>query len=108
MKLKVIHRNGAISPPFYYGYSYTKWETMDMESVWHIIPINYFIRWHRWVWFKWNKLRGRLDCIDKYVIAENQRRCEMCSHRAFYNEIVDAARKETALKCKQKEGEDEL
>ena len=41
-KLSKIRREGEILPPFYYGHSFNNWEYG--ECVYHIIPINYFIR----------------------------------------------------------------
>jgi hypothetical protein len=56
---------GEIVPPFYYGLSYGYYER-DIE-IWHIIPINYIIRWLRDLKYFWDKIRSKPSIVDKII-----------------------------------------
>lgn len=71
-------RQGERIPPFYYGLSYIRYESM-MAEVWHIIPINYFIRWGRNISFMWDGIRANPSKLDN-MFAKIEREAE---HRGF-------------------------
>ena len=64
-KLSKIRREGEILPPFYYGHSFNNWEYG--ECVYHIIPINYFIRFFRLLEFLWYKIRSKPGYVEKQI-----------------------------------------
>lgn len=59
---------GEMLPSWYYGYSYQKWNC-DL-TVYHVIPLNFIIRWSRNILHAWNKFRSRPSWVDKIIKEE--------------------------------------
>ena len=62
---RFIKEDGQYLPPFYYGLTYR-----DCASDWtyfHIIPLNYIIRFAKWINHKWNRFRSHPSWIDKEI-----------------------------------------
>ena len=57
---------GELLPPFYYGLAYRDYATF--HSYWYIMPINYFIRWGKWIQHKWNRFRSYPSWIDNEIL----------------------------------------
>lgn len=55
-------------PPFYVGYSYKRWDKMLI--VFHVIPLNYVIRFFRHIEYIWNKFRSKPSIIDHILQME--------------------------------------
>lgn len=49
-------QTGERIPPFYYGLTYL--DLLRQESVFHIMPFNYLIRFYRFVCYKWLMFRS--------------------------------------------------
>ena len=64
--IKKITDEGEIMPSFYYGRAYHKWDTY--QSVWYSIPLNYIVRVLIWLYWKWNKFRGKGSWIDDEIL----------------------------------------
>ncbi len=75
--------SGKKLPPFYYGLSYIRYDTY--VEIWHIIPLNYFIRWGRVIRFMWDSMRAQSSRIDN-MFAKVEREAEHRGYnRAFAN-----------------------
>ncbi len=59
---------GEMLPAWYYGYSYRKWD-QDV-IVFHIIPLNYIIRWCLYISYAWNKFRSTPGRVDRIIEKE--------------------------------------
>ena len=56
---------GSRLPAWYYGRSWEDWGSD--RATFHIIPINYFIKWYQFLSWKWNRFRGKLSRVDREV-----------------------------------------
>ena len=57
MNLKTTRDRGEYPPPFYYGYTY---ENFNKQKIYyHIIPINFMIRFYLWIKYLWDVFRLR-------------------------------------------------
>ena len=62
----VIRKEGEITPPFYYGLAYEKWECY--ERVYYIMPFNYLVKWKRFIHHWWIKnIQHRESWFDKEI-----------------------------------------
>lgn len=64
-------RQGSFIPPFYYGYSYRRYDRM--VDVWHVIPLNYLIRWWRNIKYLWDTIRGNPSWLDTQIMLAEKR-----------------------------------
>lgn len=109
--------NGGTLPVWYYGYSYK--ELTRSVYVYHIIPLNYLVRWFKYVESWWNKFRSKPNYIDEYVerdiqskindlnIAHCNKEMKLCN---IIDALIDEVKKERSYKeqlikqLKQSEG----
>lgn len=90
MKLKVEVEDYGVMPPFYYGRTHKDWE--KSTTIFHIIPINYIIRFGMLIKYKWDVFRSRPSYVDK-KIAEAAAWKRLLKTEEIVNKVVDGYRK---------------
>ena len=89
--VKRIREEGQVMPPFYYGLAYRDW--MYYKEIYFIMPLNYLVRWGRFIWHWWIKnIQHRESWFDKevdkirsqYRNAENEKIAQLSSEATKY------------------------
>ena len=63
--LIVTRSEGEMSPPFWYGHAYLRWDAY--VSIFYPIPLNYLVRWGMALTYLWNRHRGKWSWVDEQV-----------------------------------------
>jgi hypothetical protein len=55
----------------FWGFAYEDME--DFKTVWALMPINYLIKWQRYISYKWYRLRNKRGKMDKLMFSRINR-----------------------------------
>lgn len=58
-------KEGEQLPPWFYGMAYI--DHYRFMSVYHIIPLNFVVRFFRWLSYHWDFWRSRNTGLDNYI-----------------------------------------
>ena len=87
---KKVRKEAEEIPSWYYGLSHRNWE--HCESVYYIMPINYFIRLFKNIDFLWCKFRSRESYVDKQIrkgVVRNMRFLEIIIDQIINEKLED-------------------